>query len=81
MNSAYMYHMQVQELGAEPIIFPGFTMAVFDLPNGRTSDEWNTEVMFFPVFYYYTVALESYFSDTYYYVDVCTYHCFIFFVP
>ena len=37
-------HMQIQELGAQPISFPGFTMAVFDLPDGKTNDEWNTQV-------------------------------------
>lgn len=35
--------MQVHDLGAQPISFLGSTLAVFDLPDGKTSDEWNKE--------------------------------------
>ena len=62
-----MYHMQVQELGAEPILFPGFTMAVFDLPDGRTRDEWNTKVT--PC----SIITPLHCNSWPYYVDICMY--------
>lgn len=30
---------QVQDLGGRPVHFPGFSLAIFDLPDGRSADE------------------------------------------
>ena len=33
-------------MGGQPFLFPGFSLAIFDLPNGKTTDEWNREVSY-----------------------------------
>jgi len=40
--------IQVQEIGGRPIHFPRFSLAVFDLPTGRSTEEWNREVLISP---------------------------------